>query len=148
MRMARKIYTAVGGTIVLLMLIQFVPYGKDHTNPEITAEPEWDSPRTRELFFRSCRDCHSNETRWPVYSRIAPVSWLIQSDVTEGREKLNVSEWDRASGDDGAEAAEEVREGEMPPWFYLPAHPDARLSKSEKEELVKGLTATFGAGKD
>lgn len=147
MNMARKVYTAVGGTIVLLMLIQLVPYGKDHTNPEITAEPQWDSPRTRELFFRSCRDCHSNETRWPAYSRIAPASWLIQSDVSEGREEFNVSEWDRVSGDAGSEAAEEVRKGEMPPWFYLPAHPEARLSDSEKEELIKGLTATFAAGK-
>ena len=142
-----KVYAIFGGAAALLMLIQFVPYGKDHTNPEITAEPKWDSPRTRELFFRSCRDCHSNETRWPVYSRIAPASWLIQSDVNEGRERLNVSEWNRASGDAGLEAAKEVKEGEMPPWFYLPAHPDARLSDAEKEELIKGLTATFAAGK-
>lgn len=142
-----KMYKVLGGAVALLLLIQIVPYGKDHTNPEITGEPAWDSPRTRELFFRSCRDCHSNETRWPAYSKIAPASWLVQSDVSEGRSKLNVSEWNRASANAGAKAAKEVQEGEMPPWFYLPAHPDARLTDTENEELIKGLTATFAAGK-
>lgn len=143
-----KLYTALGGVVVLLLLIQVIPYGKNHTNLEITGEPAWDSPRTRELFFRSCRDCHSNETRWPAYSNIAPASWLVQSDVSEGRSELNVSEWNRASGNAGVKAAKEVKESEMPPWFYLPAHPEARLTDAEKEELVKGLTATFAAGKD
>lgn len=142
-----KLYAALGVAVVFLLLIQLVPFGKDHTNPEITGEPKWDSPRTRELFFRSCRDCHSNETRWPAYSKIAPASWLVQADVNEGRAELNVSDWNRATGNAGLKAVKEVKDGEMPPWFYLPAHPDARLTGAEKEELVKGLTATFGDGK-
>jgi len=142
-----KWYAALGGAVMVFLLIQFVPYGKDHSNPEITAEPKWDSPRTRELFFRSCRDCHSNETRWPAYSKIAPASWLVQSDVDEGRAELNVSEWNQGLGNVGLKAAKKIKEGEMPPWFYLPAHPDARLTDAEKEELIKGLIATLGAGK-
>ena len=93
---------------VLLLAIQFAPYGWDHTNPAVVAEPKWDTPRTRELFFRACADCHSNETKWPLYSRIAPVSWLVYNDVHEGRSKLNVSEWNRPQKD-AHEAAEELQ---------------------------------------
>ena len=81
------------------LAIQLVPYGWNHANPAVAAEPKWDKPRTRELFFRACADCHSNETKWPLYSRIAPVSWLVYNDIQEGREHLNVSEWNRPQKD-------------------------------------------------
>lgn len=68
------------GFIAIVILIQAVPYGRDHLNPPVRAEPQWDSPRTRELSARACFDCHSNETVWPWYSNIAPISWLIESD--------------------------------------------------------------------
>jgi len=123
--------------------IQLVPYGREHSNPRVRAEPSWDRPGTRELFFRACKDCHSNETKWPFYSHVAPASWLVQHDVEEGRSHFNVSEWGRERNH-GDEAAEQVREGNMPPWFYLPAHPEARLSDAEREALVAGLVATFG----
>jgi hypothetical protein len=69
------------GAALLVALIQAVPYGRAHSNPPVVSEPAWDSPRARELAVRACFDCHSNETVWPWYSNIAPVSWLIQSDV-------------------------------------------------------------------
>jgi mono/diheme cytochrome c family protein len=134
------------GLLALLglgLLIQLVPYGRDHENPPLVQEPSWDRPRTRELFFRACKDCHSNQTEWPWYSFVSPASWLVQRDVEEGRSHFNVSEWGRAENH-GDEAAKLVRGGEMPPWFYLPAHPEARLSDREREELVAGLVATFG----
>jgi mono/diheme cytochrome c family protein len=127
----------------LALAIQLVPYGRAHSNPPLRAEPAWDAPGTRELFFRACKDCHSNETDWPWYGSVAPASWLLQWDVEEGREHFNVSEWGRKKNH-GDEAAELVREREMPPWFYLPAHPEARLSEREREQLVAGLVATFG----
>jgi len=127
----------------LLLLIQVVPYGRDHTNPPVVKEPDWDRPRTRELFFQACKNCHSNETGWPWYSSVAPISWLVQHDVEEARSHFNVSEWGRRRNH-GDEAAKEVREGEMPPWFYLPAHPEARLTDAERQELIAGLVATFG----
>lgn len=130
--------------IVVLVLIQLVPFGHDHTNPPVTGTPKWDSPRTEELFNRACKDCHSNETIWPAYSNVAPISWLLQLDVKIGRKKFNVSEWGRPSKNEGDDAAEETRTGKMPPWFYLPAHPEAKLTPAEKDELVKGLVATFG----
>ena len=144
-----KLKTKVLLTIVgLAVLIQFVPYGREHTNPEVVSEPRWDSPRTRELFMRACGDCHSNETKWPWYSGIAPISWLVAYDVDEGREHFNVSMWGVQEENEGEEAAEEVREGEMPPWAYLLAHPEARLDEAEKRELIEGLVRTFGDRKD
>ena len=127
----------------LAVLIQLVPYGRAHESPAVAREPAWDRPRTRELFFRACRDCHSHETEWPWYGFVAPSSWLVQWDVDEGRSHFDVSDWGRRENH-GDEAAEMVREGEMPPWYYLPFHPEARLSGSERDELVAGLVATFG----
>lgn len=125
------------------LVAQIVPYGRDHENPAVRGEPAWDAPRTRELFFRACKDCHSNETVWPWYAGVAPISWLVQFDVNEGREHFNVSEWGRPKNH-GDEAARMVRDGEMPPWFYRPAHPEARLTEIERDELLAGLVATFG----
>jgi mono/diheme cytochrome c family protein len=124
------------------VLMQIVPYGSDHQNPAQRDEPAWDSPETRTLFFQACRDCHSNETVWPWYSHIAPVSWLVQADVEEGRSHFNVSDWGREK-QHGDEAAEMVRSGEMPLWFYLPLHPEAQLSPPQSELLVAGLARTF-----
>lgn len=141
---ARRItVSALAGVMGLLLLIQFIPYGRDHTNPPVIAEPAWDSPQTRALFFRACADCHSNETKWPWYSNIAPASWLITRDVMQGREEFNVSEWGRPDNE-GDDAAKLVQNGEMPPWFYLPLHPEANLSPAERQQLINGLLATFG----
>lgn len=129
----------------IAVIIQLVPYGRAHANPPVRQEPSWDSPRTRELAVRACFDCHSNEVRWPWYSHLAPVSWLVQQDVEEAREHLNFSEWDRRQKD-ADEAAEEVAEEEMPLWYYLPLHSEARLSAAERRELVAGLEATTGKG--
>jgi mono/diheme cytochrome c family protein len=112
----------------LLLVIQIVPYGRDHENPPVTQEVKWDSARTRELAVGACYDCHSNLTEWPWYSNVAPVSWLVYSDVQEGREKLNFS-----------------REGSMPPLQYKPLHPAGRLSDAEREELARGIERTLAA---
>jgi Haem-binding domain len=138
----RRILLGLGG---LLLAIQVVPYGRAHTNPPVSGQPTWDSPRTQELFGRACADCHSHQTQWPWYSNVAPVSWLVQRDVDEGRSHFNVSTWGVQRHNEGEEAAEMLQTEEMPPWFYLPAHPEARLSAAEKAELTQGLIATFGA---
>ena len=129
------------------LVIQLIPYGREHENPEAIREPAWDQTQTRELFQRACKDCHSNQTEWPWYSSVAPISWLVQSDVEEGRSHFNVSEWGR-NENHGDEAAKMLREGEMPLWFYLPAHPEARFSDAEREAFVAGLIATFGEETD
>lgn len=131
------------GSAALLIAMQLVPYGRDHDNPAVAQEPKWDSERTRELAKTACFDCHSNETEWPWYSNIAPVSWLVQHDVDEGREHLNFSEFNKEQ-DDADEAAHEVEEGEMPLAVYTWTHGEARLSAEDRQALIKGLRATFG----
>ncbi|MEZ4770229.1 MAG: heme-binding domain-containing protein [Caldilineales bacterium] len=73
--------------VAVFLLIQLVPYGRDHTNPPVVQEPVWDSPQTEALARAACYDCHSNEVVWPWYSNIAPISWLVQRDVDEGRQR-------------------------------------------------------------
>lgn len=134
----------VGMFVVFGGLIQLIPYGRNHVNSPVLAEPNWDSQTTRTLFFKACGDCHSNETKWPWYSNIAPVSWLVQRDVDEGRSKFNVSVWGHQEENEGDEAAELVKTGEMPLPIYLVMHPEARLNDQEISTLIQGLVTTFG----
>ncbi len=129
------------GLPVLLLVIQLVPYGRAHSNPPPVKEPVWDRPATRELARRACFDCHSNHTKWPWYSHVAPVSWLVQHDVDDGRKHLNFSEWQKKykHADD---APELVTEGAMPLGIYLWLHAGARLSAEERKALGEGLRAT------
>ncbi|MEZ4606028.1 MAG: heme-binding domain-containing protein [Deinococcales bacterium] len=116
-------------------------------NPPVIQEVTWDSPQTRELAQKACFDCHSNETKWPIYSYIPPFSLFIARHVQEGREKLNFSEWlPGRNQEDGEEAIDSIREGEMPLPSYLPMHSEARLNPQEKEVLAQGLLATLGSG--
>lgn len=133
---------AIVGAAFLLM--QLVPYGRDHSNPPVVSEPDWDTPQTRELAQRACFDCHSNESVWPWYSNVAPISWLVQHDADEGRQYLNFSTWGNGGeGREPEEAIEVVYEGGMPPSAYLITHPAARLTAAEKQALVQGLRATI-----
>ena len=132
--------------LAFMVAIQLIPYGRSHTNPPIGAEPQWESPRTRELAKRACFDCHSNETVWPGYASVAPVSWLVQYDVDHGREHLNFSEWQKPQThlDD---APEQIRRRAMPPSMYLLMHSAATLSEAEFEELAQSLGRMAAAQK-
>jgi hypothetical protein len=123
--------------IDLLVVIQFIPVNRN--NPEVTGEinaPE----EVMAILRRSCYDCHSNETVWPWYSYVAPASWLISRDVHDGREELNFSEWttytEKRKRHKRKECYEEIAEGEMPLWFYVPLHPDAELMQEDIQTLV------------
>jgi hypothetical protein len=129
--------------IILLLLFQFIPYGKDHNNPTIISEPNWDSQQTRVLAKRACFDCHSNETIWPWYSNVAPISWLIYRDVAAGRRRLDFSDWKNIRLREPGEIASAITEGEMPPLQYLLIHRTARLSTTEKTLLINGLLKTL-----
>ena len=133
---------AISEAALIFIGLQFIPYGRGHNDPSVKAEPKWDSPQTRELFFRACGDCHSNGTVWPWYGYIAPISWLIQYDIDKSRVAFNVSEWGREKSNSD-NAAETVRSGSMPPTRYTILHPSARLSASEKQAFIQGLVATF-----
>jgi hypothetical protein len=129
---------AVGIALAVFLLIQLIPYGHDHSNPAVVAEPAWDSPATRSLAERACFDCHSNQVIWPWYSNIAPVSWLTQHDVEEGRSRLNFSDW-TVGRRSGAAAAAAIVSGKMPPFYFLPLHPTANLTAAESQQFVDGL---------
>jgi hypothetical protein len=126
------------GLVMLGLLVQLIPLPGRGNNPPVTSEPKWDSPQTRALAKRACFDCHSNETVWPWYSYIAPVSWLVYNDTMEGRRRLNFSEWTSSQRGAG-EITEKIQEGEMPPAIYLPMHPAARLTAAEKQQLITGF---------
>ena len=124
--------------VALVAVAQFVPVGRSNppTDPRLsliaTARPP--APVAAAL-ERSCHDCHSNQTRWPWYSRVAPVSWLVARDVSEGRAHLNFSEWSaldtRRRSRRLEEICEMVNSGEMPLGIYLMLHPDARLTPQD-----------------
>ena len=131
------------GILLALIVMQFVPV--ERTNPPV--EQEVPAPaNVRAMLRRACYDCHSNETRWPWYSHVAPVSWLVAHDVHEARKHLNFSTWNQYNPKRQAkksnEAWEEVDEGEMPLWYYLPLHRDAVLSAEDRELLREWATAT------
>jgi hypothetical protein len=136
---------SLAGLLLAFVAIQLVPV--DRTNPPVETEVPA-TAEARSVLRRACYDCHSNETVWPWYSRIAPVSWLVARDVHEGREELNFSTWNRLETKDQVEAFheswEEVEEGEMPLWFYLPAHPEARLSAQDRSVLRAWSLSTSG----
>jgi hypothetical protein len=132
-RILRYIVLPAGAVLVT---IQLVPYGWSHPNPPVTTPTPWPSPRVATLARAACYDCHSNETEWPAYSYVAPMSWLVRRDVERGRDALNFS---TGEGEDGDDAAEVVADGSMPPMQYRLLHPDARLSNAEKADLMAAL---------
>ena len=124
--MKKWLIPGIGVAILSLGIIQLIPV--DRSNPSVV-EDITAPPPVKSILKRACYDCHSHETVWPWYSKVAPVSWLVAWDVREGREELNFSTWNQYTGKKRdkklKEIAEQVDEGEMPPWFYLPAHPEA-----------------------
>ena len=131
--MKRKLFI---GAVLVLGLAQLVPL--DRSNPPVESEVPA-GPAVREILRRSCYDCHSHESRWPWYAYVAPISWLVVHDVHEAREEMNFSTWNAYDAKERAkkleEVWEEVDEGEMPLWFYVPLHPEARLSDEDKSAL-------------
>ncbi|HWX41740.1 MAG TPA: heme-binding domain-containing protein [Blastocatellia bacterium] len=122
--------------LAILVLIQFVPVTR--SNPPVETEiaaPE----NVQAILSRSCYDCHSNKTVWPWYSYVAPVSWLVASDVSGGRQKMNFTTWNRYTPDEQVKKVRaiwnQVDRGNMPPWYYLIEHNNARLSADDKAIL-------------
>lgn len=137
--MMKKWLKRVGiGLFLILIGLQFVPV--DRANP-----PEHDQlavpAEVQAILRRACYDCHSNETNWPWYSQIAPASLLLANDVKEGRREVNFSTWEkydqRRKSRKLKEIANQVEKGDMPLWYYLPLHPDAKLSPADRELILK-----------
>ncbi len=126
--------------IILLVIIgiQFIEVEK--TNPPVTADIN--APmEVKTILQNSCYDCHSNETKWSWYSKVAPVSWLISKDVVEGREHLNFSDWEKLLPAKQRklkeEIWEEIEEDKMPISNYTLLHPSAKLDLMKKQTIKK-----------
>jgi len=140
-RRARVLAVAGYSLLVLAAAAQVVPV--ERGNPPVTADLRA-PPEVHAVLRRACYDCHSNETVWPWYAGVAPVSWLVARDVREGRDELNFSAWDPAAPRAAKalrKCAEELREGEMPPGPYVALHPQARLGEAERALLLGWLDA-------
>lgn len=134
----KKLLTVFAVLIVVIIGIQFIPVIKP--NPPVTNQVAWNSPETKATFMGACADCHSNETVWPWYSKVAPLSWWINYHVEHGREYFNISVQDMGDYD---EAHEAVHEGWMPLDSYKWMHPKARLTQEQRDVFSAGLEKTF-----
>lgn len=128
--------------VCCLVIAQF--FGPAKTNPAADATLSIESklqvpPQVAAILDRSCKDCHSNKTRWPWYSNVAPVSWFVIDHVNEGRQHMNLSEWGRytQSDVDGLlkRVCREVKSGGMPLSSYTPLHPGSKPSAEDVKTL-------------
>ncbi len=130
----KKLNYVLAALIILFFLIQLIPVNR--VNPEFDVEFELEAPvKVKEIIVNSCFDCHSNQTDWPWYSYVAPVSWFVVNHVNEGREHINFSEWllqiEEKREKIKEEMIEEIEEGEMPLPGYLMMHSVAELTDDQ-----------------
>lgn len=135
----------IGGGILVLMFVAIQLIRPERTNPVADPQLAVDKqmpvpPPVLAILERSCYDCHSNQTRWPWYSNIAPVSWLVAKDVRDGRRRVNFSEWgsynQKRRTSKLGDISDEVDRGDMPDSKYLMIHRDAVLSAADKDILL------------
>jgi mono/diheme cytochrome c family protein len=136
----RIVLWVVGALAAVFILIQFIPYGRDHTNPPATDPFVWSAPGAEAVAKASCYDCHSNETRWWWAVDVAPFSWLAWRDIKEGRGRLNFSEWNNGVT---VEELQRAVNGEMPPLQYTLLHPKAKLNDQTRQTLLNGFRTSL-----
>lgn len=138
------------GSFILLILIgfQFIPFSKVENQPGKTVDMLTSiNPPTEvaELIRKACYDCHSNETVFPWYFKIAPASWMVNNHISEARENVNFSDWSLFSIDDQIgilqSCSEEIEENEMPLFSYKIMHPLARLDQKEKALITNWINS-------
>lgn len=146
--MKKKIFL---GLIIILALMQFKSV--DKTNPPLIAEQDFFSTNTapaeiKALFKNACYDCHSNETKYPWYFNVAPISWWTRAHIDNAREELNFSIWNTYSAKKRShkieESAEKITDKEMPLLSYIIAHPEARISEEERGIMATWLNSING----
>ena len=134
--------------VCAFVVIQFIRPAR--TNPVIdptqTIESRLQvSPQAEAIFDRSCNDCHSNKTRWPWYTNVAPVSWFVIGHVNDGRSAMNLSAWGGYDKDKQSrrlrDMCEQVQDGEMPLNTYTPLHPGSKLSADDVKTLCDWANA-------
>jgi hypothetical protein len=146
-RRRRTVLIILGVLVGIVIILQLIPWGNmipllAVSNPPVQTEIQWNSVTTEQLVRNTCYDCHSNETVWPWYSTIVPVSWLVAGDVNEGRQHLNFSTT-TADQINPAELIEQIQSGEMPPKSYKARHPSANLTDAQNADLIAGIQASL-----
>jgi hypothetical protein len=141
--MKRYLLYSLGLLLIVFVAIQFVPVHRTNRlgagDPEASRNVQW-------ILRRACYDCHSTETRWPIWAYVAPMSWRVVSDVDRARQFVNFSDW--ASYDVVTQRAMRMNIGRvtathrMPLWYYLTLHPDARLSAADMQALTAWASDT------
>ncbi|MRI82815.1 MAG: cytochrome C [Nitratiruptor sp.] len=138
-------YLAILALIFAAMqLIPSYPKENPPTDPSLEIELP---PDLMAIIRRSCYDCHSNQTRWPWYADVAPMKWIVRRDVQEGRKALNFSIWKSYSPERQKELKAQIFRSvilAMPLPQYLWLHPEAKLSKEERERIQ--MWASDGKG--
>ena len=139
-----KCLLPAAAAVVAMQVVRY-PRSNPAVESDLVAPPE-----IKSVLHRACYDCHSNETTWPWYSAIAPVSWIIHHDVEEGRSRLNFSSWAAYGEDPGTKAqkldeiSKSVARADMAPWYYRVLHPGAGLSDAERAEVTRWVTQELG----
>lgn len=135
---SRRLLLSAAVGAALFLLIQLVPVERD--NPPVEADLVAPAP-VKAILERACYDCHSHETRWPWYSRIAPVSWWLAAHVKQGRADLNFSQWPLFDLETQElflrDIEKQLVDGTMPLPSYVRGHPEARLSAEEKALVLE-----------
>jgi hypothetical protein len=143
--------------VLALVFLGAQAYRPDRANPAVDERKTLRAntqltPEVAAIFERSCNDCHSNETTWPWYSQVSPVSWFLKNHVEEGRRELSFSEWatyaKRKRERKLHEICEQVESGQMPLTSYLPLHPSARLSDEDKRRICEWTKLEEGRQQD
>jgi cytochrome c len=146
MNIAKTIIAVGGACATFIILSSIHPWGDVRGSkhaPEALIVGSDVPPNVRHVLESKCADCHSSNTEWPLYSEVAPASWLVERDVHEGRIQLNLSEWQRYSAETQIDLltriGSEARNAQMPLKQYLILHPQARLTP-EEQELIYAWT--------
>jgi mono/diheme cytochrome c family protein len=132
----------LAGLSALAVVIQWVPYGRDHTARPATKPFKWSTPAAEAIAKASCYDCHSSETRWWWAVKIAPFSWLAQADIDEAKRRVDFSEW---NGKLTAEGLQRAINRNMPPLQFTLFHSEAKLTDAMKQTLMEGFQASWAA---
>jgi hypothetical protein len=127
---------------IAFIVAQFVR--PDRSNPAVGGDLSA-PPVVKDALQRACYDCHSNQTRWPWYSGLAPLSWWIHHEVEGGRRRMNFSSWTDYTSDPGTEdqkldeTTRLIASDAMPPWYYRAMHPGARLTSAERDAITRWI---------
>lgn len=141
-------------SLIIFAVIQFIPVDRTlkPVNQQENFVTVYNTPKNvQQILKKACYDCHSNETVYPKYAYVAPISWSVQHHINEGREHLNFSEWGKFNSDLKRNMLENsinaVKDYSMPFPGYVVQHPEANLTKAERVLLVNYFEEILKSGK-